>query len=414
MCREIGAPRFPADGLTRICVAAGGGTVRVSGQVQWQAMQIARVVLNRFRRFDTVQWSPSAGLNLLVGDNGAGKTSLLEAVHLLSYGRSFRGRVRDGLIQIGQMDLEVFAEWQDTVPGAELPRRRKAGLRHAGQQWTARLDGEDVAQLGQLCAALAVVTFEPGSHALISGAGEIRRRYLDWGLFHAEPAFMTYWRRYSRALKQRNALLKQGASRSALEVWDHELAVAGEPLTAARLRYLDRLQDQVIRIAGGIAPSLHIVGMEFQAGWRRHEMPLADALLLAHERDRHQGFTSVGPHRADWTIRHAHLPGRETLSRGQAKLTALCALLAQAADLAEECGQWPVLCLDDPGSELDQAHQGRILDWLLERPVQVLATATEVPPAFAARLPTVFHVEHEGRVTPQAGRTGAKDDAGII
>jgi len=366
-------------------------------------MQVQRVAVAQFRRFEQGQWLPLPGINVLVGDNGAGKTSYLEALHLISYGRSFRGRVRDGLIRQGQAALEVFVQWQDeTAQGAE----RRGGLRHSGQEWTGRLDGEDVAQLGQLCAALAVVTFEPGSHVLISGGSEARRRFLDWGLFHVEPDFTPLWRRYSRALKQRNALLKQGASRHALEAWDHELSSAGEPLTAARVNYLARLQQQLIPLAERLAPSLGMQGLVFQPGWRRQELPLADALLLAQERDRHQGFTSVGPHRADWSVMYAALSGREALSRGQAKLTALTCLLGQAADFANERGHWPVLCLDDLGSELDRHHQGRILDFLQETPAQVLVTATELPPAFVDRPVNVFHVEHDGGVLPGVGMTG--------
>ena len=224
-------------------------------------MQVQRVAVAQFRRFEQGQWLPLPGINVLVGDNGAGKTSYLEALHLISYGRSFRGRVRDGLIRQGQAALEVFVQWQDeTAQGAE----RRGGLRHSGQEWTGRLDGEDVAQLGQLCAALAVVTFEPGSHVLISGGSEARRRFLDWGLFHVEPGFTPLWRRYSRALTQRNALLKQGASRHALEAWDHELSSAGEPLTAARVNYLARLQQQLIPLAERLAPSLGMQGLVFQ------------------------------------------------------------------------------------------------------------------------------------------------------
>src|SRR5690606_39930592 len=114
---------------------------------------------------------PGPGLNLLVGDNGAGKTSVLEAIHLLAYGRSFRGRVRDGLVASDASALEVYAEWDEETGGS---RRRKAGLRHGGQSWEGRLDGQPVASLGDLCAALAVVSFEPGSHALVSGGGEPR------------------------------------------------------------------------------------------------------------------------------------------------------------------------------------------------------------------------------------------------
>lgn len=359
-------------------------------------------------------WQPSAGLNLLVGDNGVGKTSLVEALHLLSHGRSFRGRVRDGLIQLGEADLEVFAEWTVSRHPGSTGLQHRAGLRHSGNTWTARLDGEDVAQLAKLCASLTVVTFEPGSHALINGASDIRRRYVDWGLFHADPQFMAHWRRYSRALKQRNALLKQGAARNALETWDHELAVSGEPMALARANYLNRLQDRLVAIADAIAPALRITGFDFQPGWRRQDMSLEDALLLAHERDRAYGYTSVGPHRADWSIRYAHLPGRETLSRGQAKLTALCALLAQAADLAVETNEWPIVCLDDLGSELDHGHQSRILDWLAAQPVQVLVTATEIPAAFTGRTALVFHVKHNGVLMPNAQEPGGQGGTAII
>jgi len=363
-------------------------------------MLINRLTLRRFRRFDDVEWCPVPGLNLVIGDNGVGKTSLLEALHLMAYGRSFRGRVRDGLVRQGADDLEVFVEWQEQL---DMPhaRRRRAGLRHSGQTWKGRLDGQDVQQLGNLCAALAVVTFEPGSHALISGSGESRRRFMDWALFHVEPDFLPLWRRYSRALKQRNALLKQGGAPASLDAWDHELGEAGEQLTARRRSYLDRLQDKATPLAADIAPGLGLAGLVFQPGWRRHEMPLADALLLARERDRQYGYTSVGPHRADWQPEFTELPGTHALSRGQAKLTALACLLAQAEDFAEQRKEWPVIALDDLASELDRHHQQRVLARLVAGQAQVLITATEVPVLLEPWQPTRFHVEHGTVTSPE-------------
>ncbi len=359
-------------------------------------MHIVRLSLNRVRRFDSVEFAPRPGLNLITGDNGAGKTSLLEALHLMAYGRSFRGRVRDGLVQKGAEALEVFVEWQERVGAGDGERLRRAGLRHAGQAWKGRLDGEDVAQLGTLCAALAVVTFEPGSHALASGGSEPRRRFIDWGLFHVEPDFLSLWRRYTRALKQRNALLKAGAAPRQLDAWDHELAEAGAPLTSRRQHYLDRLQERAVAIAADLAPGLQLQRLELQPGWRRHEMSLADALLLSRERDRAMGHTSVGPHRADWSVGYGEIPGRDALSRGQAKLTALACLLAQADDYAAQRGEWPVIALDDLGAELDRHHQQRVLHLLAATPAQVFVTATETPVALAEHLhpSAVFHVEH--------------------
>ncbi|AWV05729.1 DNA replication/repair protein RecF [Marilutibacter maris] len=359
-------------------------------------MQITRLDLRRFRRFDEVSLAPAPGINLITGDNGAGKTSLLEAMHLMAYGRSFRGRVRDGLLQAGAEALEVFVEWREHGGDAAGNRVRKAGLRHSGQDWTGRLDGANVAQLGDLCAALAVVSFEPGSHALVTGSAETRRRYLDWGLFHVEHEFLPLWRRYARALKQRNALLKSRRLGDGLDAWERELAEAGEPISRRRQLYLEDLQARLAPLLAGLAPALGSVELEYLPGWRREAVSLEDALLLARDRDIQSGHTSVGPHRADWRIHFPGLPGREALSRGQAKLTALSAVLAQASHHAAIRGGWPVIALDDLGSELDRVHQGRVLEHLVASDAQVFITGTEPPPGLATVAVEVarFHVEH--------------------
>ncbi len=147
-------------------------------------------------------------------------------------------------------------------------------------------------------------------------------------------------------------------------------------------------------------PGLGTSSLEFQPGWRSAEFSLADALLLARDRDRSAGYTSVGPHRADWRIDYANHPNRESLSRGQAKLTALSALLAQAEDYAERRGEWPIVALDDLASELDRNHQRRVLERLLASGAQVFVTGTEAPSALDILdvMPEKFHVEH-GQIT---------------
>ncbi|GAB3511303.1 DNA replication/repair protein RecF [Pseudoxanthomonas daejeonensis] len=363
-------------------------------------MRVTRLTLRDVRRFDEAELLPSAGLNLLTGANGAGKTSVLEALHLMAYGRSFRGRVRDGLIREHAAALEVFVEWEEGAVGAGTVLRR-AGLRHGGQDWSGRLDGREVGHLGQLCAALAVVTFEPGSHALIAGGAENRRRFMDWGLFHVEQDFLPLWRRYARALKQRNALLKAHGASSQLDAWDHELGEAGEALTTYRERYLAELAPRVMEVGASLTPGLPLAGLDFQPGWRRQELSLPDALLLGRERDRLAGYTGVGPHRADWSLRFASLPGREALSRGQTKLAALAALLAQASDYRERRGHWPVIALDDLPSELDREHQQRVFRFLQgQAGLQLFVSATELPSVLGSdRVEArVFHVE-QGRIT---------------
>ncbi len=356
-------------------------------------MLIRRLQLQSFRRFDSVEIDLRQGFNLLTGDNGSGKTSVLEALHLLAHGRSFRGRVRDGLIRQGEPALSAYAEWE--VAGAT----HRAGLRHAGGSWEARLDGEDVRQLGQLCEALAVITFEPGSHALVDGSSEGRRRYLDWGLFHVEHGFMPQWRRYARALKQRNALLRQPGGHAQLDAWEHELAQSGEQLTQLRETYVAGLQPRLSRLLPELLPAAGDVELTLHPGWKRQELALADALLLSRERDLALGHTSMGPHRADLRISLRDLPSRDGLSRGQTKQLALALLLGQAGHLADLLGYWPVLQLDDLGSELDRHHQRRLLQVLVNSAAQVLVTGTEMPPGLAevGIEAAMFHVEH-GRI----------------
>lgn len=360
-------------------------------------MHVTRLEVRNLRCFAEASLEPSAGLNLIVGDNGAGKTSLLEALHLMAYGRSFRGRVRDGLVRAPGPALEVFVKWREGRSDAPVTgTERRAGLRHNGQEWTGKLDGASVSHLTDLCAALAVVTFEPGSHALISGGAENRRRFLDWGLFHVEQDFITLSRRYARALRQRNALLKARASSDHLDAWDCELAESGELLTRDRQRYVEALLPRLTAFGSELVPSVGRLTAEYAPGWRREEMPLADALLLTRSRDLMMGNTSVGPHRGDWRVGFGGLPGRDALSRGQTKLVAMAALLAQAEHHAQTRGDWPVMALDDMASELDRTHQGRILGLLRSTGAQVFVTGTDLPRsllttegAFAS-----FHVEH--------------------
>lgn len=357
-------------------------------------MRLERLSLARFRGFEAAEWRPGPGINLVVGDNGAGKTTLLEAVHLLANGRSFRGRVRDGLVRHGCEDLEVFAEWRE-----HDGRGRYAGLRHSGRAWEARLDGRSAGSLAELCSAMAVLSFEPGSHGLIEGGSERRRQFVDWGLFHVEPEFLPLWRRYARALKQRNALLKTRHDPAQLRPWDRELVEAGEPLTRYRGLYLQTLHPLLVDMASRYLPELGEVRLEFLPGWRRNEHSLDDALAFARDRDQAFGHSTTGPHRADWRVDFENLPGRSALSRGQEKLAALSCVLAQGHAYFATCSEWPIIALDDLASELDPVHRERVLLDLSSSDAQILLTATESGPglAMAGTAVSRFHVE-QGQV----------------
>lgn len=328
------------------------------------------------------------GINVFVGANGAGKTSVLEAAFLLSHARSFRSGAREALLQRGTPQLSVFAELRHADD-----RLARLGLGREGARWAAKVDGAG-ATIGQLVHECAVVCFEPGSHALIAGAAEERRRYLDWGVFHVEHDFLPSWRRYQRALKQRNSLLRStGALNDELFApWEAELAQSAHQIDRDRRAYLDLLRPKLLASVAGLLPELGPLELRYRRGWSE-DHDLAQQLREQRGRDLARGHTTLGSHRADWSVVFEQAPLREHLSRGQEKLTALACMLAQAELYAERRGEWPVVCLDDLASELDQAHQAAVVAQLAAANAQVLLTGTELPAALQTLPACVFHVE---------------------
>lgn len=357
-------------------------------------MRLERLRIQGLRSLDDAALDFAPGINALIGANGVGKSSVLEAVFLLSHARSFRAGAREALLARGATRLAIYAE----IRLADAHQRR-LGLGREASRWEARRDGE-ACSLGTLIGECAVTCFEPGSHALIAGGAEERRRFLDWGVFHVEHEFLERWRRYQRALKQRNSLLRsaQTLDETLYRPWEAEMATLAAWLDAHRRAYLAELQPQLLAELAVLLPELGACELRYRQGWAEG-LPLDEQLATQRGRDQARGHTSLGPHRADWSLVFEHAPLREHLSRGQEKLTALACLLAQARLYAQQHGDWPIVCLDDLAAELDEAHQAALVEQLLAGQAQVLVTGTSLPAALQSQLQQMFHVE-QGRWVP--------------
>ena len=304
-------------------------------------------------------------LNLITGDNGSGKTSLLEAIYLLGRGRSFRTRHTEHLIRHAAPELRVFGRVELTGTASHsigLGCSRQDGL-------VARIDSLDVASLAALSELFPVQVIDPGIHRLVEEGPVQRRRWLDWAVFHVEPDFVRHWQGYSRALRQRNAALKSGADAT---LWDWELVRLGKLLTAARERLVEALQPYwaaALRDLDAVPVSLGY----FQ-GWSR-DQELGLALTSHMVRDRERGSTSYGPHRFDVLLRLEGRPARDLVSRGQQKLMGAAMALTMSRYVAEVAGRAPTLLLDDPAAELDRAHTEGLLRAVASLGGQLVVTA---------------------------------------
>jgi DNA replication and repair protein RecF len=323
--------------------------------------------------------------NYIFGSNGAGKTSLLEAIYLLGRGRSFRTRQNRRLIQHGQRRFSVFAE-QQTESG---PRRLGVALGQGGLD--VRLDGEPARGMTALARVLPVHVIEPNIHRLIEGGPRERRRFLDWGVFHVEHLYLDNWRRFRRILGQRNAALKQG---QAVAVWDDALIEAAETVHSARVSYAEALTGALAGVGEGLLGTE--IEVEYRSGWSR-DLTMREALEGSLQKDRTIGLTHIGPHRADLRVMMNARGVREEVSRGQQKLIAAALILAQIRVFASHRGDGGVLLVDDPAAELDQAALDALLTAMQGLPAQLLLTGlseARLPPAGGC---PVFHVE-QGKV----------------
>ena len=257
-------------------------------------------------------------INVLYGENGAGKTSFLEAINILGVAKTFRAGKNTSLIS-NQMDFCSVSGVLSPVSGR--PRETVLGVkRKVSGGLDIKLGGRVLPSVTDLLGIIPVQVLNSDSFYLLSGEPAIRRRYLDWGVFHVEQAFFPAWRQFQRCLKQRNSLLKSGTIRaSELDSWTEELAGLGEAVSAFRRAYFLRLIQYFIDVLSRIAPDITGLEAEFFPGWDEG-VELIEALMACRSADISRGFTQVGPQRADLKLTWEGRPASDTLSRGQQKL----------------------------------------------------------------------------------------------
>lgn len=329
-------------------------------------MTLRRVQVSDFRCLHSTELSLDPKFTLVSGPNASGKTSLLESIYVLGRGRSFRTRRLDNLIRSGADRFVIFGE-------VDLPERRVAvGVEGSGQGMRAKMSGERVASLAELAAVLPVQIIDPEVHRLIEEGPSRRRRFLDWGVFHVEHAFVDRWQRYQQVLRQRNAALKAKQPRGAVSAWDVELSRLGQYIDEARCAYLAALLARARPIAE------NLLGMDltlaYRSGWPR-DMAFDEAIKRSWPLDQEAGVTQVGPQRAEMVIRVNGAAVKDRISRGQQKLLAGALLMAQLALFPQDAPVRPTLLLDDPAAELDSDRLLSLIAEVTRQSVQLVVTS---------------------------------------
>jgi len=330
--------------------------------------------------------------NIIFGANGSGKTSFLESVFVLGRGRSFKHRDLRLVIGRGEDQLVVSGK----LAQVNLDSTHQLGvMRSTKGGFEARCDGVNLSSAAELASQLPIQLVDAHSFSLLEGGPLQRRQFIDWGVFHVEHGYSDLWRRFQKALKQRNQLLRHGRiDEDLLKLWSQELAPLNELVAKQRKLYIKQLEDYIKPVVEAFS-GLGAVTVEYNQGWSERASIL-DIFAKDRERDIATGKTSHGAQRADIQVYVDGVPAADSLSRGQSKLLIYALKLAQAAHYKAATGQGCVFLLDDLPAELDACNLKDVLNYLERLGCQYFVTGVDKKDfqCIDVEASQMFHVEH--------------------
>ena len=378
-------------------------------------MFLTRLIVRDIRNLSSVELSEFKQVNIFRGKNAAGKTAFLEAIYLLSVGRSFRTRSISSVIARDKTLLSVYGEClsdQNQVSELGLSRDKE-------KNFTVRINGESSPNLASLSYCLPTLLFNSDVLSLIEGPSTQRLNFIDWGVFHVKHSFLSLWRLHKKHLGQRNNRLKQAVvSYDDISFIDEQLASVSLQIENLRYEYLKGFLDVFFRIASengfSLARSLKFTYID---GWRllKQEidnqaicLELSEEAIIekqkhAFERDAKKKFSSFHAGKSELLISFDGQLVKEYLSRGEMKTLCFFLKVAQALYLKEISHVKPVFLVDDLGAELDQTNFDMILNMLIRHGFQSFISITETIDIDNhidnATNVQMFHVEH-GKINP--------------
>ena len=314
---------------------------------------------------------PHPRFNVLSGDNGQGKTNVLEAIYLLGTLRSFRAGKTEEMVRFGAAQALVRARVEKLGTQRMLEVALAPGHKHG------RVDGKG-ARASDYFGGFNVVLFAPEDLRLPKGPPAGRRRFLDRAVWNAHPAYLAEVQTYEKVLRSRNAVLRDGGPAEMLEVYDEQLARAAVAIVTRRRTLAEELGPRVRAAFERVTQTGLLLGIAYETALEitNIEHSLREKLIKDRRKDLARGATSSGPHVDDLTLVLDGKPARLYASQGQLRAIVLALKIAEIEFLREKLGDSPVLLLDDVSSELDPTRNAQLFDFLKSVPCQAFITTT--------------------------------------
>ncbi len=352
-------------------------------------MSLLKLDIYSVRNIQKESLIPSPTINLIFGENASGKSALLEAIFILGRAKSYRCSAIKSVINFTKDCLVVSAQ---TVQenGSQL----QLGIQLNGKNSEIHINQQATQKRSDLAYALPLQLIHPKSYELLDAGSQIRREFLDWGVFNNDQNFLSAWRKFKKSLSQRNALLKTKRLEQ-INVWDKELVYYGTIVNNLRQQYVEKFIPVFIKIIGRFL-TLDGIDLKLVSGWGTAK-EFNQVLFDDRDKDLRYGFTHSGPHRGDFQLLVNNRLAKDFVSRGQLKLLVMSLKLAQVQLLANEHSQTGCILIDDFAAELDVINRAKLLNYLAEMACQVFITATEkndFGDLSQIKNYKMFHVEH--------------------
>jgi len=354
-------------------------------------MYLSKIQINNVRNIALIGITPCKKLNIIVGPNGSGKTSVLESLYLLSRARSFRTHNIKKVISFNESDLTVFAELQGNGSSRKIAIKKKHG------DTLIRINGQTEKKSSELSKYLHTHLIRPESQTLLENGSSVRRSFIDWGVFHVKHNFLDISKKHNQLLKQRNKLLKT-KQLDTLLVWNNKFVEYGTMVSIERQEYVSKFEKELYLIVRQLIGDIQL-RVDFMKGWD-NSLSLEEALNKAESRDIYYGHTTVGSHKSDIRVLINDKLAQDVLSRGQMKLMVIAMYLAQIKLMSGTVEKSSCVLIDDLAAELDEVSFRKVMLFLNNLAVQVFITTTNER-LFLEYIETndskVFHVKH-GRI----------------
>lgn len=352
-------------------------------------MFIKQIKVNNFRCYEHLDLQFNNRINILYGDNGSGKTSVLEAIYFLSTGKSFRSKRTKNLLKHETDGLSLFANFRD-----QKQFSHQLGITLSKQlSKKVKLNQDVVSNQSQIAHLLPVVSIDPDSYLFLDKPPQYRRSYFDWLVFHVKPNYLKTWSKVNRCHKHLNILYKEKKIQE-LDYWEQQYIKHAESLSNMRLDIFGELEQMVNEKINAFIPELKTLQLQFKQGWVEG-ITLKDQLKQDREKNLIYGSLNAGVHKMDLKNTIKQKPAHENLSRGQKKIISSVYYLCYIELLTKHLNVNPILCLDDMDAELDTHKTAVFSEFIQNSSNQVFVTTVDKEKlAPNLKKASMFHVKH--------------------